>query len=76
MPDLTALTDTDLDALRRDVLIEQERRQRLADSPAQIGDAIRAACDAGVATSDLRAVVEVALAGESSPKSVANINGA
>ena len=34
--DLTPLTDDDLDALRRDVLNEQERRANLAAIPEQI----------------------------------------
>ena len=36
--DLTTLTDDDLDALRIDVLNEQERRARLALIPAQIAE--------------------------------------
>ena len=35
MPDLTAMTDEDLDALRVAVLTEQERRHLIADAPAQ-----------------------------------------
>lgn len=36
--DLTTLTDADLDTLRTDVAIEQERRQALATIPAQINE--------------------------------------
>lgn len=42
-------------------LTEQERRQRVADAPAQIEHAIRAAHDAGVTESDLRAAMDAAL---------------
>ena len=35
MPDLTTMTDTDLDALRVQVLTEQERRRLIADAPAK-----------------------------------------
>ena len=35
MPDLTTMTDTDLDALRVQVLTEQGRRRFIADAPAQ-----------------------------------------
>ena len=41
MPDLATMPDADLDALRIDVLNEQERRRRIADTPAaakQIAD--------------------------------------
>lgn len=34
--DLTELTDDELDALRRDILTEQERRANLATIPTQI----------------------------------------
>lgn len=46
--DLTTLTDDDLDALRVDVLNEQERRARLASIPVQISDlAARYIADGG-----------------------------
>ena len=61
MPDLTALTDDDLDALRVAVLTEQERRARIADAPAQIADLIRSAHAAGVPEADVRAAVDEAL---------------
>ena len=61
MPDLTALTDDELDALRLDVLCEQERRARLCDAPAQITDLIRSAQAAGVPEADVRAAVDEAL---------------
>ena len=47
--DLTNLTDDDLDALRRDVLNEQERRVKVAQLPDQLAtmarDAVQAGCD-------------------------------
>lgn len=46
MNDLTTMTDSDLDALRVQVLTEQERRRLLADAPAQskaLGDKYAAA---------------------------------
>lgn len=36
--DLRTLTDEELDQHRRDVLAEQERRQRIADTPSRIAD--------------------------------------
>lgn len=36
--DLTTMTDEELDFLRRNVLVEQERRQSVANIPGQIAD--------------------------------------
>lgn len=36
--DLRALTDDQLDEHRRDVLIEQERRRRIEETPDQVAD--------------------------------------
>lgn len=44
---LQDLTDTDLDTLRTDVAIEQERRQALATIPAQISDLAKKFVDGG-----------------------------
>ncbi|GGA72718.1 hypothetical protein GCM10011490_24380 [Pseudoclavibacter endophyticus] len=41
MTDLTALEDDELNALRVDVLCEQERRARLASIPGQVADLAR-----------------------------------
>ena len=47
--DLIDLTDDDLDALRRSVLMEQERRAKVAQLPDQLAamtrDAVAAGCD-------------------------------
>ncbi|WP_164745271.1 hypothetical protein [Georgenia faecalis] len=45
--DLTELTNDDLDALRRDVLTEQERRAALATIPAQVAELARVYVDGG-----------------------------
>lgn len=45
--DFTTYDDEQLDRLRIDVLNEQERRQRLADVPAQVADLARRYKDAG-----------------------------
>ena len=45
--DLTTLTDEQLDARRRAVLIEQERRAKLAQLPDQLADMARDAASAG-----------------------------
>ena len=47
MLDLTTLTDEQLDAHRRAVLIEQERRAKLAQLPDQLADMAREAAAAG-----------------------------
>ena len=44
--DIKELDDDQLDEHRRDVLIEQERRQKLADGLSKIGSAVRDYCDA------------------------------
>lgn len=38
MPELKDMTDEELDFLRRNVLVEQERRQSVANIPGQIAD--------------------------------------
>ena len=46
--DLRTLTDEELDQHRRDVLAEQERRQRIADTPSRVADLAAAyAADGG-----------------------------
>lgn len=46
--DLHTLTAEELDQARRDVLTEQERRQRLEDAPKQVADlAARFTADGG-----------------------------
>lgn len=57
MPDLSALTDEDLDQLR--CLNEQERRQRLSSIPTQVADlAARYLADGGN-PADLTAALDV-----------------
>lgn len=58
MPDLTAYTDDDLDALRIAVAVEQERRATAAAAPARMEDMARQALDAGADPSAIRAAVE------------------
>ena len=53
--DLTTLEPDVLDAMRIAILTEQERRQRVAELPAQITDACRAAVAAGVPAADVLA---------------------
>lgn len=60
--DLMALTDDDLDQLRRDVLREQERRAKLAQLPDQLADMARDAAAAGCDRDDLIERVTDALA--------------
>ena len=45
--ELTTLTDEELDTLRTDVAIEQERRQALATIPDQISELARKYVDGG-----------------------------
>lgn len=59
--DLRTMTDDDLDQLRRDVLTEQERRQKLEQLPEQVAAMTRDAVAAGVPTDTLRAAVDDAL---------------
>lgn len=56
--DLTLLTSEDLDALRVDVIIEQERRTSLAAIPAQINALALAYVAAGGEQSVVDAAVE------------------
>lgn len=53
--DLRDLHDDDLDALRRDVLAEQERRAKIAHLPDQLAGMAR---DAAAAGCDRRALIE------------------
>lgn len=62
--DLRTMTDDDLDQLRRDVLIEQERRQKVAELPEQVASLARDAIDAGVNPESLRAAIDGALTQE------------
>ena len=65
LPDLTALTDDDLDSLRVAVLTEQERRARIATGPARLADDARALIAAGADPDTLRDAVEDALTEQS-----------
>jgi len=51
--DLTTLTDEDLDAHRRAVLVEQERRTKIAQLPDQLAAMARDAAEAGCDRDDL-----------------------
>ena len=53
MLDLTTLPDEQLDTHRRAVLIEQERRAKLAQLPDQLADMAREAAAAGCDRDDL-----------------------
>ena len=59
--DLKNLDDDALDALRRDVLIEQERRQKLDQLPEQVAAMTRDAVAAGIDPTTLRAAIDDAL---------------
>lgn len=56
--DLSALTDADLDALRVDVLNEQERRDRLASTPATVAQIAARFTEDGGDKADLIAAIE------------------
>lgn len=62
--DLTTLTDEDLDALRVDVLTEQERRTTAASAPARITEVIHGAKQAGVTEQVINAAVTAGLTPE------------
>lgn len=62
MLNLATLTDEQLDAHRRAVLIEQERRAKLAQLPDQLADMARDAAAAGCDRDDLIERVADALA--------------
>lgn len=62
--DLTTLTDEQLDDHRRAVLIEKERRIKLAQLPDQLADMARDAAEAGCDPEELRARVDEALTPE------------
>lgn len=62
--DLTTLTDGQLDAHRRAVLIERERRAKLAQLPDQLADMARDAVQAGCDPEVLRERVDDALTPE------------
>ena len=68
--DLSTLTDDELDDLRRDILTEQERREKVAQLPDQLAamtrDAVAAGCDPDV----IRGRVDDAL----TPEEAAAIN--
>lgn len=55
--DLTILTDSELDAHRREVQTEQERRQRLASAPLQVADTARRYVEDGGDPADLQAAI-------------------
>ena len=61
LPDLTSMTDADLDTLRVATLTEQERRARIATGPAQLADDARALVAAGADPGALREAIEDAL---------------
>ena len=54
---LTTLTDDELDQLRRQVLIEQERRKARDQIPAQIADLKERYIDAGGDPADLHTAI-------------------
>lgn len=62
--DLTTLTDAQLDDHRRAVLIEQERRAKLAELPDQLADMARDAAAAGCDRDELLERVADALTPE------------
>lgn len=62
--DLSTFNDDELDALRRDVLNEQERRAKLAQLPDQLAAMTRDAVKAGVDPEVLRDKVDEALTPE------------
>lgn len=57
-------SDRDLQALRNQVLSEEERRATLAAAPERITAMTRDACTAGVPDATIRAAVETGLAQE------------
>lgn len=62
--DLTTLTDDQLDAHRRSVLVEQERRAKLSQLPDQLAAMARDAVAAGCDPETLRERVDEALTPE------------
>lgn len=62
--DLTTLTDEQLDEHRRTVLIEQERRAKIAQLPDQLADMARDAVAAGCDPDTIRERVDDALTPE------------
>ena len=62
--DLRELTDTELDDLRIDVAIEQERRAKIAQLPDQLADMARDAAAAGCDRDELLERVTDALTTE------------
>lgn len=57
--DLRSLTDEQLDEHRRDVLREQERRQRITDTPNQVADlAAKYEADGGDRSALVAAIAE------------------
>lgn len=67
MLDLTTLTNEQLDDHRRAVLIEQERRAKLAQLPDQLADIARDAAAAGCDRNELIGRVTDALTPEQQP---------
>ena len=65
--DLTTLTNEQLDAHRRAVLVEQERRVKLAQLPDQLADMARDAAAAGCDRDELLERVTDALTVEENP---------
>lgn len=65
--DLTTLTDEQLDDHRRSVLIEQERRAKLAQLPDQLADMARDAAAAGCDRDELLEHLTEALAAPDDP---------
>lgn len=56
--DLTTLTDDELDGLRRDVLVEQERRASLDSIPTTVADLARTYTAGGGNPADLVTAIE------------------
>lgn len=71
--DLTTLTDDELDALRIDVLKEQERRERVEQLPDQLATLARDAAEAGCDPDALRARVDEALTEEDPAEEVPTV---
>lgn len=63
LTDPRSLSDDDLDQLRRDVITEQERREKVKSLPDQLGAMARTAAEAGCDPAVLRASVDEALDG-------------
>lgn len=59
--DVTALTADEINALRLQLLAEQDKRARFEQAPQSIATAVRDAVDVGVSEAVIREAVETAL---------------